>query len=36
MTKSLFEELSGKYEKQEDYLISCLTLPTEEKQLIGT
>ncbi len=35
MAKSLFEELGGKYERQGDYLIPCLTLPAEEEQLIG-
>ncbi|MCI8798111.1 MAG: TnpV protein [Dorea sp.] len=36
MTKSLFEELDGKYERQGDYLIPCLTRPAEEEQPIGT
>ncbi len=36
MTKSLFEELGGKYERQGDYLIPCLTRPAEEEQPIGT
>ncbi len=35
MAKSLFEELGGKYERQGDYLIPCLTLPAEEEQSIG-
>lgn len=35
MAKSLFEEMGGKYERQGDYLIPCLTLPTEEEQPIG-
>ena len=35
MAKSLFEELGGKYERQGDYLIPCLTVPTEEEQPIG-
>ncbi len=26
MAKSLFEELGGKYERQGDYLIPCLTV----------
>lgn len=33
MTKSFFEEMGGIYEKQGDYLIPCLTLPTEKKQV---
>lgn len=32
MAKSLFEELGGKYERQGDYLIPCLTAPAEEEQ----
>ena len=35
MAKSLFEELGGKYERQGDYLIQCLTVPAEEEQAIG-
>ena len=34
MAKSLFEELGGKYERQGDYLIPCLTVPAEEEQAI--
>ena len=33
MAKSLFEELGGKYERQGDYLIPCLTVPAEEEQV---
>ena len=36
MEKSLFEEFGGKYERQGDYLIPCLTVPAEEEQQIGT
>ena len=36
MAKTIFEELSGKYERQGDYLIPCLTVPAEEEQPIGT
>lgn len=35
MEKSLFEEMGGRYERQGDYLIPCLTLPAEEEQPIG-
>lgn len=35
MTKSFFEEMGGIYEKQGDYLIPCLTLPTEKETGIG-
>ena len=35
MARSLFEELGGKYERQGDYLIPCLTVPAEEEQAIG-
>lgn len=34
--KSLFEELGGKYERQGDYLMPCLTVFAEEEQSIGT
>ena len=36
MAKKIFEELGGKYERQGDYLIPCLTVPAEEEQPIGT
>ena len=36
MTKTIFEELGGKYERQGDYLIPCIALPAEEEQPIGT
>ena len=36
MAKMIFEELGGKYERQGDYLIPCLTVPAEEEQPIGT
>ena len=29
MAKSLFEELGGRYERQGDYLIPCLSVPAE-------
>ena len=35
MAKSLFEELGGRYEREGDYLISCLSVPAEEEQPIG-
>ena len=35
MEQSLFEQMGGKYERQGDYLIPCLTLPAEEEQHIG-
>ena len=35
MEKSLFEQLGGTYEKQGDYLIPCITLPTEKGTVIG-
>ena len=35
MGKSIFEEMGGRYEQQGDYLIPCLTLPTEKEQTIG-
>ena len=36
MAKTIFEKLDGKYERQGDYLIPCLTVPAEEEQPIGT
>lgn len=35
MEKTFFEQLGGKYEKQGDYLIPCLTSPTEKEKPIG-
>lgn len=35
MAKSLLEEMGGKYERQGDYIIPCLTVPTEEERAIG-
>lgn len=35
MGKSIFEEMGGRYEQQGDYLIPCLTLPTEKETVIG-
>ncbi len=35
MAMTIFEEMGGKYERQGDYLIPCLTVPTEEEQPIG-
>ena len=35
MAKTIFEKLGGKYERQGDYLIPCLTVPAEEEQPIG-
>lgn len=32
MWKSLFEQMSGTYEQQGDYILPNLTLPAEEKQ----
>ena len=36
MAKTIFEELGGKYERQGEYFIPCIALPTEEEQPIGT
>ena len=36
MKKTIFEKMGGRYERQGDYLIPCLTVPTEEEQPIGT
>ena len=35
MAKSLFEEMGGRYKRQGDYLITCITLSDEEEQSIG-
>ena len=35
MAKTIFEEMGGKYERQGDYLIPCLTVSAEEEQPIG-
>lgn len=35
MARSSFEELGGRYERQGDYLIPCLTVPAEDEQPIG-
>ena len=35
MAKAIFEEMGGRYEKQGDYLIPCLTLPTEKETVNG-
>ena len=35
MTKSIFEQLGGTYERQGDYLLPCLTLPAEKEISIG-
>ncbi len=35
MEKSLFEQMGGKYERQGDYLLPCLTVPAEEELHIG-
>ncbi len=35
MEQSLFEQIGGKYERQGDYLLPCLTLPAEEEQPVG-
>ncbi|RKJ62354.1 TnpV protein [Roseburia sp. 1XD42-69] len=35
MAKTIFEELGGKYERKDDYLIPYLTVPAEEEQPIG-
>ena len=35
MQQSLFEQMGGKYERQGDYRLPCLTLPAEEEQPVG-
>lgn len=35
MEKTIFEKMGGRYERQGDYLIPCLTVPPEEENPIG-
>ena len=35
MTKTIFEEMGGRYERQGDYILPCLTVPPEEEKPIG-
>ena len=35
MEKSIFEEMGGRYERQGDYILPCLTVPPEEEKPIG-
>ena len=35
MSKTIFEKLGGKYVRQGDYIIPCLTVPTEEEHSIS-
>lgn len=35
MEKTIFEEIGGEFEQHRDYLIPCLTLPSEKEQPIG-
>lgn len=35
MAKTVFEEMGGRYEKQGDYILPCLTVPPEEEKPIG-
>ena len=35
MAKTIFEQLGGRYERQGDYLLPCLTVPEEDEQPIG-
>ena len=32
MAKTIFKELGGRYERQGDYLIPCLTIPAEKAE----
>ena len=36
MEKTIFEKVGDEFERQGDYLIPCLALPSEEEQPIGT
>ena len=35
MAKTIFEEMGGRYERQGDYILHCLTVPPEEEKPIG-
>ena len=35
MVKTIFEEMGGRYERQCDYILSCLIVPPEEEKPIG-
>ncbi len=35
MAKTFFEEMGGRYERQGDYILPCLTVPPEEEKQIG-
>lgn len=35
MAKTIFEEMGGRYERQGDYILPCLTVPPEEEKPIG-
>lgn len=35
MVQSIFEEMGGRYERQGDYILPCLTVPPEEEKPIG-
>ena len=35
MVQSIFEEMGGRYKRQGDYLIPCITLSDEKEQSIG-
>ncbi len=35
MAQTIFEELSGRCERQGDYILHCLTVPSEEENPIG-
>lgn len=35
MAKTIFEEMGGRYERQGDYILPCLTVPPEKEQTMG-
>ncbi len=35
MAKTIFEEMGGRYERQGDYILPCLTVPPKEEKPIG-
>ena len=35
MAKTIYEEMGGRYERQGDYILPCLTVPPEKEKPIG-
>ena len=35
MVQSIFEEMGGRYERQGEYILPCLTIPPEKEQILS-